>query len=241
MIPKLTDLQNSVTEKPKRIMIRYSESEWEILAKAILAEWSASPHNLGLSMIQIANQAQENQKTILLDGESDPHVQWPTRHFTAVIQIMPALNKMFKIIEDQKMVQSLFNSASDENRQLRTKIAQIEKELTALKEKKSTLSDFADAEIIAEASFIQANHSEQIFKASTTINKNLEDIKKALSDGNIKISSSVSESKEDMKGYISNLFSDFNKLLKFTVYKKNTPVPSQPTITMSKTKDKRKR
>jgi len=164
-------------EAPKRSMIRYSDLEWELLAKAMWAEWTATPANLGLSIVQIANQAQITQKAILLCGETDPTVQWPQRHFTAVSQLTQAMSKISKLISDQRLSEQLLTQASNECTQLRLKLQEAQQHASNLENKKVTLADFPPADILTEAAIIQAEQAAQVLQATQTLNKTLEGLR----------------------------------------------------------------
>ena len=211
--PRLTDLQTAATKKPpKRNIILYSDAEWHLLAVAMFAEWTASPDNLGLSVVQIANLAQTNQTKILLEGEPDPHVQWPKRHFTANNQLIQALTKIYNFINDKRRIDELFQKSNMENGNLKVQITHLKEELDALKAKKPALSDFAPADIIAEAAFIQAAQADAIVKSTGALTKSLDEVKDLLRNQFDSIVETNSEVKSQASSIVTSLNTQFQEL-----------------------------
>ena len=224
---RLVELQSAATKKPpKRNIIRYSDAEWHLLAQAMFAEWTASPDNLGLSVVQIANLAQTNQTKILLEDEPDPHVQWPKRHFTANNQLVHALTEIYNFINDKRRIEELFQKSNMDNGNLKVQVSQLKAELDALKAKKPALSDFPPADIIAEAAFIQASQAESFVKATASLHKSLDDIKTLIQVQQEAATESTAEIKTQTNTVISSLNSQFQDVK--NLLSRYSPKPQSP-------------
>lgn len=199
----IRDLQDSA--KPKRQVIRYTDLEWHYLACAVHAEWfQTSVNNLTKSLVQIVNQAQDNQTGLLPQP-------WPKRKFTAVIQLMPAIKELYVLLDTSHLSGRIKKLEAANMAQL-TEINNLKKLQIP---RTPSLQDFKPEEIIAEAALLQAAQAEAAFKANSELKQDLSKVcnslqaiairlhetEKAMYERLTKIESSVdSIKKEEGKG-----------------------------------------
>jgi hypothetical protein len=221
----LTDLQNAASKTaPTTIQrIRYSDPEWELIARAMLAEMLADPSNIGLSVVQLANQAQRNQLKILLGDSYDPHgsVKWSSRNFTAVAQVLPAIRHLHKILHSLHETSDLFKVSSDENGTQAKRITFLEGEVARLKERRPSFEDFSPEDIIAEAAFIQAQQADRLEKAAAGLKTEI-----------AKVGELVSDSKKQISGDVKTLLDVAVESLSAAI-KETRPKPVVPPVLTS--------
>lgn len=214
MNSRMIELQDSAAAhtqaEPKRSRVRYSQAEWELLAKATLVELSSDHQNWSLSMPALINQAQRNQQRVLL-GEHYGVAEWSERHFTANDQCRPVMQYLHKFLEaaDEAVKahhnatrtnDELLEVASNENKQLQAKVTALEKQvatlteqLTQAKTRKPDIREFSETDILSEAAFIQAERAERAERAATRTEQ-------AMS----KIEAMIASVKTELQGSISN-------------------------------------
>jgi hypothetical protein len=216
---RLADLQNAPI-KPTIHRVRYTEPEWELLAQAMFAELAAGHVHLGLSIVQLANQAQKNQPKVLLGDSYDPsgQVAWDARNFTAVVQLMPAMRYMHKIMMSHKEAADLFKVSSDESKAQAKRIQELEAEVAVMKARPPSFEHFAPEDIVAEAAFIQAQQAERLEKAAAGLKAEMAKVGELVSDSKRQVSSEVKSFLDAAVATLSDAMRD------------NRPKPVVPTV-----------
>ncbi len=185
-----------ITEIEHSTRIRYSDAEWLLLAKAIVAERDVSPDNYFLTFIQLANQAQVNQRQILVgDGPGE----WPKRNFTATNQLEKVSKMVQQLHQGSWSAFKTLETKLEEERSLSSRLVEHERtaksetavalveivalrgRITELENKKPSFTDFDPADIEAEAAFIAATRAAQmtkltmqLFEGLSGLNNNIE-------------------------------------------------------------------
>lgn len=209
---RLSDLQAAAHTGPKRTKVRYTEPMWELLAQAMVAELLADSRNLGLNIIHLANQAQKNQTKVLLGEDyGNPSVSWPTRHFTAIVQLLTVQRLMHKQFLDMQEHADVLQVASEENKAHLKRIKELEELTVLLKGKKADLSDFPEEEIVAEAAFIQAQKATKIEKAAEQISGALSELKTLIQQTKTDTSRNIVEQADELQKTFRTAFDGLTK------------------------------
>lgn len=222
-MPRLLELQDSVKGvKPKRTVVRYSEEEWRLLGQAMWLEWSSPSVSMSTTIVQLANLAQKNQLKFLLGSDVESGVQWPVRRFTAVVQLQPAVEHMFRLVKSVQDNETLFLTASDDNTKLQKQLKELETKVLEFQSRRPSLSEFSQADIVAEAASIQASQAERMERVASTFNKGFEEIKVLINNHTSGNGQAMEALKVEFKGVIEHT----SKLLaeRFAAVQKDKPM-----------------